>query len=226
MTRHLALSRFSALKASLPTQHPSYRQAVSQFPKVEQLIDSVYDPRLPSFLKRMEPVSALLDPKNGFSILVHFRGLEAVKAASKALVDHLFSHLHELGYRPLTLVLTPQEHLLAGSSFQDIPESEKYTAMSLIRQQASLSVEEIRTARQLLAIFQATAYCFDADWDSGALDHLSPDGFQIWATLEPIDNRGRTIRDPRIVQLTDNRFELATPEISLCPEHARPQQKD
>lgn len=121
-------------------------------------------------------VSSLKDRETGLSII-------------KQLAGGLTALLHERGYR--NNIETHQEHLLSGSSGSGLnPNANEfpYTVGAILNSQ--ITVEEARKARELEKFHGAIGkYWGIEDWmEHGAI-----------MLLPPIDDFGKTIRDPVLV---------------------------
>ncbi len=164
------------------------------FREVAMLVEGIFDSRTPSH--RID----LSKAKNTFSIYglgaISDDEKEALLLLQKAIEQVLLSR----GYREDKLIFTRQEHELLGSSVLDIEDP--YTPIGLLRRE--LTLEEIVLARRLKLITDVFGEYF------GSVEIYVP------AALELLDEQGRTIRDPRVLDMTKLEEALRT----MSPEQA------
>jgi hypothetical protein len=137
---------------------------------------------------KLSIMGATIDPYN---LLPYLKNREAGLSLIKQLASGLTDLLHELGYR--NNIETHQEHRLFGSSGSGLNSNADefpYTVGAILNR--DITVEEARKARELEKLHGAIG----KHW--GIEDRIERSTFMI---LPPIDDFGKTIRDPVLVDV-------------------------
>jgi hypothetical protein len=197
----LALEKFGALQSRVPPRFTADIQ------RLGLMIDTIFDPSVPSRLKGMEDLSRL-----AINIRNPLHNTPAYGDAS-FLFDLLRDHLTSLGHLAFGDILTPREQKIRGSSPHypewDVPEG---------LQSGSFSQDKIETARGLTACFPAMLAYFDIS--ASHPDELAPfiheRGLQLSfstvnVSLEPLDSDGKVVGLPRLVRFDGSMEYLSVP---------------
>jgi len=162
------------------------------FEAARKLMAAVFSDETPTF----ELSSNLCLPRHA----IHFDDLKALLPAS---LQEIWSQvsialdrvLHERGYRSVAATSTYQEHQLNGSSVYTEYSRQPYKPLGLVNSETgykregaiSFGIEEVRLARSL-CVFTAAHYAYYG---------LPDDGARLPVSLEPLNDEGNTLSDPR-----------------------------
>ncbi|MFH1682786.1 MAG: hypothetical protein ABIA37_03235 [Candidatus Woesearchaeota archaeon] len=111
----------------------------------------------------------------------------AVAKANKTELDQIFQEtrniLHQKGYHEERLFYTYQEHRLIGSTFFEQEPEEFYQPVSVMI--GELEISEAQKARRLVKTVNILG------------DYFCIDDIFARASLEPLDQEGKTVNDPQ-----------------------------
>ena len=149
----------------------------AEFERMKGMVDRLFDKRTLSFeIGLGNAVTYLFDLPHREGLRPEWLGL--VKMINNVLIVR--------GYRYGEY--TSQEHHIMGSTPPDVCAASPYVPTGIVF--GELKLEEAREARRLTAIFHA---CHDA--------YKTLKGVDYFAALEPLDDSGKTTRDPRLVDV-------------------------
>lgn len=164
----------------------------SQFKKfggIAGMIEKIFDPKTFSHEIRIKPVSGTI-----FDIDLGKLNDAGERDTHTAIKEFVFRELNRLGYREN--ILTHQEHRLIGST---VPEEykikcdkEPYVPIGILVD--GMTIEEATKARKLEVFCEIN---FPSMYGIG----LPEDTEKTDMTLEPLDAKGRTVRDPRHINM-------------------------
>ena len=170
------------------------------FHSVRTLINSIFDERTPSYrLEIGETFNVFMNSEAS-----HYCSSDE-RQAYMNLMTAMLAILHSKGYRQD--IYTRQEYALAGGTEDAKYDANPHVPIGLLDQK--LTLEEIMTARQLSLIHPVLAQYYGLTGDF------------LSVSLEPLDDAGRTIRDPRIINpaLLDEaltRFHIFDDVLDFC----------
>jgi hypothetical protein len=122
-----------------------------------------------------------------FSQKVGLKLPEMLKKPYQRLIGRLNDDLKGIGYRESHLILTAQEYATKGTNFiEPFILAKPHVPIGILRKQ--ISIEDARKARAIKRKTQAFGFYFFED-------RLN----SVPISLEQIDERGITIRDPRVL---------------------------
>lgn len=153
--------------------------------QLKEYLEQCFDPHIPSHLINIEnlyttaPSALDVNPED--------------RSDYTRIIREISEHLRRIGYRTLQSILTHQEHILIGSS--DAVPSNLYTPFGLISGEYTLA--EIRKARQLQRVYPIYIDGFYRLLVSGTVPGFPECSCVV--TLEPLNDKGMTARDPRPV---------------------------
>lgn len=172
----------SAIKAEL-RRIASKTRAPEVFQEVETMIDRIFDPETPTYALKISAVTSIF-LFGGRLILVPPEKQEAYQRLEECLAGILLSR----GYRDGGGIYTYQEHCLMGSTEWEGHAQNPYTPIGIL--DGKLAIEETRVARRLAVIFSSVDSVYSVHSIKSRL---------VTASLEPLDDAGVTIRDPRLL---------------------------
>lgn len=149
---------------------------------------------------------------------IRFAGMGFDKAnvpGGKQVMDDIIAELEAIGYRSASSYLTPQElRLIGGTGLWDELEADRsnaYLPAGLIL--GELTLPEAIKARELAQVSRFGG--FPDDFYNGLTEVQGEDLLRKgYFSLEPLDEQGRTVRDP---QLLDQNLDLI-PNVSPKPD--------
>lgn len=155
------------------------------FRQVEALIDRIFDPRTPTNKIELEASRKIFRfSPDSTEMPVQQDDKEAYGVLQNAII----TLLKDRGYRPKGDICTYQEHRLVGSTGQvDEFERTPYTPLGILTGEVTL--QEVIRARALMIHTQAM----------DAMYGLEVEEIFVPVTLEPLNERGETKRDPRVL---------------------------
>ncbi len=196
--KQTALRMLDALERR--SREPGHRA----FDSMRLMIERIFDPTTPSSTLSMKAVNlattnmALLAPEDRHESFI------VGPAGTKGFAAQLNAVLHGMGHRELRGVLTSQEHKLAGSS---LAVSDPYMPIGIA--QGEMGIDEVNVARRLIGVVTA----LDAYFDVSERPDIMFDEVSVRISLEPVGADGRTVCDPRVVQIINDKVVVVTPEI-------------
>lgn len=155
------------------------------------LIESIFDPRTPSFRLGFRELRSNLIVAG--SIWSHIP--QDDRPALTELHDELVSILHTRGYRKLSHILTLQEDLLRGASHPGEGITTEHVPLGILG--GDITPEEARKARELQGCVNTLFSYHDLPDDSP----LIVDEVWLPVSLEPLNSNNETERDPQVVRI-------------------------
>ncbi len=164
------------------------KKATTNPEEVKKLCEKYLSGNTPTY--ELSIMSATVDPYNILpSLKDRETGLPIIEQLAKSLTDMLL----ERGYR--NNIETHQEHLLGGSSGSGLnPNANEFPYIVGAILNNEITIEEARKARELEKLYGAIGkYWGIEDYERGTI-----------MLLPPIDDSGKTIRDPFLVDRNGN----------------------
>ena len=165
------------------------------------MVETIFDRSAPSFAISLEDIRLFV-----FSAQTTFRlfklpetpGQIPLMTELSGVCESLCDVLFQRGHRRLSSLMTRQEHALMGSGV-DVPDP--YIPVGFVT--GKLSLEETRLARERRGFFPGLIDFFIGLEGRSELSILE---MYLRCTFEPLDEHGRTARDPRVLSLEGDKL--------------------